>query len=197
MEFQSLGAVSVGRARVQRWQIDADVSGTERGREGQTEAALTATSARTPQAHTRTQTHCPRAVPVAGAEPSGLSKRPFSQLRANPQNCRAPERSGKDALTVRGLSSTGKDSRRTPAGALLSRSSWGTAARLPLQALRAPPGTARHRRAGFPGLPPHPRQGSRHPGAAQHGRMRRMHQQGERDRRAKPRPLKTGPLLRP
>lgn len=54
-----------------------------------------------------------------------------------------------------------------------------------------------HRRAGFPGLPPHPRQGSRHPGAAQHGRMRRMHQQGERDRRAKPRPLKTGPLLRP
>lgn len=147
MEFQSLGAVSVGRARVQRWQIDADVSGTERGREGQTEAALTATSARTPQAHTRTQTRRPRAVPVPGAEPSGLSKRPFSQLRANPQNCCAPERSGKDALTVRGLSSRGKDSRRTPAGALLSRSSWGTAARLPLQALRAPQGTARHRQA--------------------------------------------------
>lgn len=59
---------------------------------------------------------------------------------------------------------------------------------------QAPPGTAG---LGSLAFPPNPRQGSRHPGAAQHGRMRRMHQQGERDRRAKPRPLKTGPLLRP
>lgn len=30
LEFQSLGAVSVGHAGVERWQIDADVTGTRK-----------------------------------------------------------------------------------------------------------------------------------------------------------------------
>lgn len=46
LEFQSLRAVSVWGARVDRWQIDADVSGTRKREEKNREVTLTDRSVR-------------------------------------------------------------------------------------------------------------------------------------------------------
>ena len=175
LQFQSLRAVSVWRAGVKRGQIDADVSGTKRGRKKQTEAALTDTSARDTHGP-HTCAHTPLCSTARVQNFNVFWKRSFSQLRVSPKNLRAPGDQGekpnhKEKTSKSVLRTSGELKRRfcfyhlcEKTSALISPRPLApspSSACLASQTARPP----RHPPGWAPG-PVHPQHGSQHPGEA-------------------------------
>lgn len=162
LEFQSLRAVSVRGARVDRRQIDSDVSGTrEKEEKNRGVTLLTGLCDTVHKLHA-----CVYAVPCSDAQGQNFKvfwKRSFSQLRVSPRTDVPPETRGRNAHEEKGLQVRSYDFGRSQTEVLLSPAfgeatctDLSTASWLPLQAPRAwPPRPLTPARASRPVHPQH------------------------------------------